>query len=200
MNGRMSNVRSVGRGNERFSMRDRILGPAEEPPLGSHLVTPRGIYSHHGIYVGNEQVIHYGGLAHGVRSGPVEEVSLAHFAQGRKIRVRHDPPQFDRLEVVERARSRLGECNYRLLTNNCEHFCAWALQGESYSRQVEFLPMQLLAVCRAIGALISFGRAVVFLRTNSLLDRSGAVGHASSFRVVPMRRTLIGAPPHSTAR
>ena len=40
-------------------------------------------------------------------------------------------------EVIARARSRLGEKKYRLLTNNCEHFCEWALHGIARSFQVE---------------------------------------------------------------
>jgi Lecithin retinol acyltransferase len=52
----------------RFS-RDPLLGPDEEPPLACHLVTPRTLYNHHGIYVGNGRVIHYAGLAHGLRRG-----------------------------------------------------------------------------------------------------------------------------------
>jgi Lecithin retinol acyltransferase len=38
---------------------------------------------------------------------------------------------------VRRARSRIGEDDYRLLTNNCEHFCNWCLCGVSRSAQVE---------------------------------------------------------------
>jgi hypothetical protein len=67
----------------------------------------------------------------------VEDVSLEYFAHGRAIRVRHDRPRFDRHEVVARARSRLGERSYRILTNNCEHFCEWCLNGASRSTQVE---------------------------------------------------------------
>ena len=104
--------------------RDSLLRAGEEPPLASHLVTPRSLYSHHGIYVGSGRVIHYAGLAHGWRRGPVEEVSLESFAHGRDIRVRHERVHFERSAVVARARSRLGEHSYRVLTNNCEHFCA----------------------------------------------------------------------------
>jgi Lecithin retinol acyltransferase len=103
-----------------------FLRPGEEPLLASHLITPRALYTHHGIYVGNGRVIHYAGLAYGLRRGSVENVPLERFAHGHSIRVRHDLRCFDRCAVVERARSRLGEHSYRLLTNNCEHFCAWA--------------------------------------------------------------------------
>jgi hypothetical protein len=69
----------------------------------------------------------------------VEDVSLERFANGRRIRIRHDTVRFDRREVVERARSRLGERRYHVLRNNCEHFCAWVLRDESHSKQIERL-------------------------------------------------------------
>jgi hypothetical protein len=154
MNGGIDHVLSPQRGSEPACARDSALRSGEEPPLASHLVTARALYSHHGIYAGSGRVIHYAGLARGLWRGPVEDVSLEHFAHGRGIRVRHDLPRFDRREVVERARSRLGERSYRILTNNCEHFCAWALRGESRSTQVERLrgaPRTLWrAICTAL--------------------------------------------------
>src|SRR5882757_7855218 len=60
---------------------DGLLVGDQEPPLGSYLVTPRRGYLHHGIYVGARTVVHYAGLAHGLRRGPVEEIPLAHFAR-----------------------------------------------------------------------------------------------------------------------
>jgi len=110
----------------------------QEPPLGSHLVTPRRGYLHHGIYVGARQVVHYAGLVQGLRRGPVEEVPFAHFAGGQRVWVRATAPSdFDAREVISRARSRVGEARYRLLTNNCEHFCEWCLRGAARSFQVE---------------------------------------------------------------
>jgi Lecithin retinol acyltransferase len=126
---------------------DRVLGPDEEPVPGAHLITPRRGFLHHGIYVGARRVIHYAGLSQGLRRGPVEEVSLARFARGRSVLVRHDAASdFDLLEIVRRARSRLGENGYRLLTNNCEHFCEWCLRGTPRSLQVE----ELIAPMRAV--------------------------------------------------
>ena len=139
MIGRTVNVRINQSIEDRIPLRDLCLVPGEEPPLGSHLVTARTFYSHHGIYVGAGRVIHYAGFAHGLRRGPVEEVSLEHFAHGHAIRLRQDRRCFDRREVVERARSRLGEHCYDLLRNNCEHFCAWALRDETRSLQIERL-------------------------------------------------------------
>jgi hypothetical protein len=122
--------------------------------LGSHLVTPRRGYLHHGIYVGARKVVHYSGFTHGLRRGPVEEVPFAHFACGQRVWVRSDAPSdFDVREVICRARSRVGEDRYRLLTNNCEHFCEWCLRGEHRSYQVEAL---LAGPARVLGATIRF--------------------------------------------
>ena len=118
-------------------MNESPLETGHEPPLAAHLVTERAFYTHHGIYVGSGRVVHYSGHAHGWRRGPVEEVSLERFAHGRQIRIRDDRRSFDSGEVVARARSRLGEHRYRILTNNCEHFCAWTLRGECVSDQVD---------------------------------------------------------------
>ncbi len=117
---------------------DRTLGPGREPPLGAHIVTPRRWYTHHGIYVGAGQVIQYGGLSWGLRRDPVEEVPLSKFAQGHPVWVRlAGSPWFDPHEVARRARMRLGEDCYSVLTNNCEHFCEWCVRGEHRSYQVD---------------------------------------------------------------
>jgi hypothetical protein len=109
-----------------------------ELPWASHLVTPRRGYLHHGIYVGNGQVVHYTGLAHGLRRGPVEEVPLSCFTRDHPVWViSNGPSTFDGFEIIRRARSRVGEDSYRLLSNNCEHFCEWCLHGENRSYQVE---------------------------------------------------------------
>jgi hypothetical protein len=119
---------------------DRLLARCEEPPLGAHLVTPRFGFVHHGIYVGAGNVIHSGGISDFIPGGPVEEVPLSRFSRGRRIWVRSGKlPRFSRQEVVARARSRTGEDRYRLLSNNCEHFCEWCLHGEHRSYQVERL-------------------------------------------------------------
>jgi hypothetical protein len=128
--------------------------------LAAHVVTSRRGYLHHGIYVGGGRIIHYAGLGHGLHRGPVEEVPLAHFTRGHPAWVRsNSAPKFDHSQVIQRARSRIGEDCYRLLTNNCEHFCEWCLRGEHRSYQVE---VWLLRAKRALHAAAGFwvrGRA-----------------------------------------
>jgi hypothetical protein len=114
--------------------------PGEEPPLGAHLTTPRIGFVHHGVYVGAGKVIHCGAASWLLPRGPVEEVSLSSFSRGRPVSVRRaGPARFDPPEVVARARSRVGEDCYRLLTNNCEHLAEWCLRGRRRSYQVERL-------------------------------------------------------------
>lgn len=105
--------------------------------LGSHLVTPRTGYSHHGIYVGNGRVIHYSGLADGMNTGPVEEVTLSTFTSGKGYSIKkHEKPKFSAAEIAARARSRIGEDLYCVFSNNCEHFCEWCINNDHDSTQV----------------------------------------------------------------
>ena len=118
--------------------RVRPLEPGELPPCGAHLVTPWLGFAHHGIYVGDGRVVHYGALMYDIIRKPVEEVTLECFAEGRPVFVvEHGDACVDTDEAIRRARSRLGEKRYRLLTNNCEHFVEWCLHGVHRSFQAE---------------------------------------------------------------
>lgn len=128
---------------------------------GDHLKAGRVGYSHHGVDLGDGRVVHYSGLAEGLRSGPVAVTSRGRFARGRRIRVvRHrdqDPPDV----AVERALSRLGEDQYHLLFRNCEHFATWAVTGRSRSPQVRngVIGAALFAVTTGVGLVATRGRA-----------------------------------------
>ena len=105
--------------------------------VGAHLVSEREGYAHHGIYAGNGQVIHYGGFHHSAKRRPIEYIPLRGFAAGKDIKVQPEPDAiYTGIDAVARARSRLGEDRYQLLTNNCEHFCTWCLLGVGRSEQV----------------------------------------------------------------
>lgn len=106
--------------------------------IGSHLMTARLGYTHHGIYAGAGKVVHYAGLSLSLHRGPVEEVVFAEFAQGHPVWIGSGADaRFAGQEVVRRAYSRLGEDHYRVISNNCEHFCMWCLYGESRSHQID---------------------------------------------------------------
>lgn len=121
--------------------------------LGDHLITPRGVYAHHGIYVGDGMVVHYSGFAdwfNGLKSSwksvvrkedraqyPIEEVTLEAFTQGKGYTVKiHPAPLFTGEEIAQRARSRIGESEYSVIRNNCEHFCEWCINDTHTSFQV----------------------------------------------------------------
>src|SRR5262245_19502188 len=106
----------------------------DELPQGTHLVAPRRFYRHHGIYAGGGRVIHYRGFKDLFRRGPVEEISLEAFVKGGQVLVKNLPADpFAGAARVERARTRLGEDRYRLLTHNCWHFVQWCLGTPTFS-------------------------------------------------------------------
>lgn len=88
-----------------------------------HLFVHRGVYSHHGLYVGDDNVIHYSEGR--VRFGSIEEFSNGIEIEIMDSRIRHSTD-----EVIVRAYSRLGEENYNLVFNNCEHFVNWCRNGD----------------------------------------------------------------------
>jgi hypothetical protein len=108
------------------------------PARGAHLVTPWLGFAHHGIYAGDGKVVHYGALMYDIIRKPVEEVTLEQFAGKRPVFViDHGEACVEAEEAIRRARSRLGEKRYRLLSNNCEHFVEWCLHGVHRSFQAE---------------------------------------------------------------
>ena len=100
-----------------------------------HLQVPRqhGLFNHHGIDLGDGTVAHYlEGRA--ILRSPLEE-----FSRGQPLSVvTYNPDDCSAPRVtLRRAMSRLGEQNYNLLFNNCEHFAHWCKTGRHRSEQVE---------------------------------------------------------------
>ena len=117
----------------------------KEPYFGAHIrVQVQSIY-HHGIYIGNDEVIQFGLPIDMLR--PKEEVkvlksSVEEFLQGGFLEVRI----FDRKErkiknddqkIVEIAISKLGEDGYDIVHNNCEHFANFCVFNKKESQQVD---------------------------------------------------------------
>lgn len=118
--------------------------------LGSHIKTYRTGYSHHGIYCGNGRVVHYSGFAQAFKKGSLEITTLEGFLGSESkyyvIKYPSDKVRFSSEEVTERALSRVGEDSYNLVCNNCEHFAAWCVTGESESKQVRAVLSHAIAV------------------------------------------------------
>jgi hypothetical protein len=111
---------------------------------GDHLFVYCFGYSHHGIDLGNGNVIHFDSgpwrklVSHNTDAPPtIRETTMHQFARGREVQVRlyHllDDPEI----VIERAKRRLGEEGYEMFNNNCEHFAVWCKTGSAESTQVE---------------------------------------------------------------
>jgi len=115
------------------------------------------MFTHHGIYIGNGEVIHYDGKADSIfnKNGSVVQTSLEQFLNDKKNRynelyiVNHQNARYSGKRIVQRALSRLGESRYSIFSNNCEHFCTWCVEGseKAQSQQVQF----------AVGGSISLG-------------------------------------------
>jgi len=114
-----------------------VSGQPEQLPIGAHVISPRRFYIHHGIYLGNGEIAHYSGLSSSLKAGPVELTDLEGFANGRPVWLCEELGEFAQDEIARRARSRLGERQYRVLSNNCEHYCSWCINGTSYSSQIQ---------------------------------------------------------------
>lgn len=166
---------------------------------GDHLVVSRGLYSHHGIYAGDDHVIHYSGLSDGLTAGPVCFDTMATFSQGGEVTVRkYSAAEYTGAEVVRRAESRLGEDRYDVHSNNCEDFCTWAVTGSHGSAQVDFVEDVLRHVLPAAGVI---ARAREHLARETPGDSGSSfssatvstAGTAAAMTVMPVLAPLFAA-------
>ena len=135
---------------------------------GDVIRVKRGLYAHYGIYADTPDgghVIHYTGTnGHSDFKGVVRETSLAEFLEGDSEYsvCRFDPKEYEHIfsgeETVRRARARIGERRYNLLSHNCEHFAVECKTGQSESSQTEILePSSVLGgILSSVEELFSF--------------------------------------------
>jgi hypothetical protein len=107
----------------------RVLSAAD------HLQAPRqhGLFLHHGIDLGDGTVAHY------LEGREILRSPREAFSRGQPITA-VDYPEGSCSPTgvtLRRAMGRLGEQNYNLLFNNCEHFAHWCKTGRHRSAQVE---------------------------------------------------------------
>ena len=118
---------------------DNVFDNFSDKYKGQHLKIKKagGTYTHHALGLGDGRVLHYSGLANDLSTaGVIEEVALEEFAQGKEIEVRsHDKRKYSLEEAIIRAKLRLGEDQYHILHNNCEHLIEWCITGEHRSHQ-----------------------------------------------------------------
>lgn len=111
--------------------------PGLELRRGDHIRVDRGLYHHDGIYLGNGQVIHLASSTGSGKAGARVQIGdIRDFANGR-VTVRRYQGERDPEETIARAMSRLGDGEYNLAFNNCQHFARWCVTGNHFSEQVE---------------------------------------------------------------
>ena len=98
-----------------------------------HLQVPRqhGLFHHHGIDLGDGTVAHY------LEGREILRSSIDDFRQEQPITVIEHDAASAKGVTLRRAMSRIGEQNYNLLFNNCEHFATWCKTGRHRSGQIE---------------------------------------------------------------
>ncbi|MCA8162093.1 lecithin retinol acyltransferase family protein [Burkholderia cepacia] len=181
---------------------------------GDHLWVQRFGYEHHGLASGRDTVIQYSGKDALWDTGVIEEVPLSAFAKDRKVRfVEHPDRLHGRLESVRRARQRIGEEEYNLVFNNCEHFVTWCIEDEHSSEQVNQMVLsmgttaatafmyrwyQTWAMEEAIGPTVRVATQVLRAgRTASTL--TSAVNAATAARTVTPLTSAVTAALTSSA-
>jgi hypothetical protein len=147
---------------------------------GDHLAAERWPHDHHGIYVGEGLVVHYTGPRK--RDGTVRVDTLEVFARGHSIKVIRYPRAFPGQVVVDRAYSRLGEAEYNLIFENCEHFACWCKTGKSKSQQVRTAAASAGGVGGGVGATAAALGTVAGIGEAAGL--SGGAGLMHGLRVV----------------
>lgn len=123
---------------------------------GDIIFVDKGLYKHYGIYAGDGVVVHYSDKNSNFGTDiKIQEASLDDFASGFEVKVYQlDEKKYTLYsgeETLKRAYSRLGEKNYNLIFNNCEHFAVWCKTSISDSDQVHIV--MRTAVVLSIGAL-----------------------------------------------
>ncbi len=105
---------------------------------GDHIKVKRagGLYTHHGIDMGDDTVIHFSGEPLHMRHAVVCRIAMADFLQGGQARVvRREEGARSPEEVMSTAESLIGAKSYHPLFNNCEHFATFCMTGRKDSRQ-----------------------------------------------------------------
>ena len=108
------------------------------------------LYSHHGIYAGEGNVIHFKGAEKEKRDPAVIITDIYNFLNGGKLRRRDYKERLPYSESLRIAREHLSKKGYSLRVNNCEHFATYCATGNKKSRQVRRVMSGIVGVTIAI--------------------------------------------------
>jgi len=151
-----------------------------------HLQVPRrhGLFNHHGIDLGDGTVAHYLEGREILRS-PVSE-----FSQGEVVSVMDHADASPAGVTLRRAMSRLGEQNYNMLFNNCEHFATWCKTGRHRSEQVDSVIDRARQWSRQMPSALLSGLDLL-VRQGVLDDNSRQIARRGLAKLEQLRQTLL---------
>ena len=122
----------------------------EDLNLGDHIYVKRKLYSHHGIYAGDGNVIHYTGEEKEKKDPLVSETDIEDFLKGGKLKRRNYKKRLPPSESLSLAKKHFSDRSYSLTLNNCEHFATYCATGNKKSKQVRKAAAGFLGITLAI--------------------------------------------------
>ena len=151
-----------------------------------HLRVPRqhGLFLHHGIDLGDGSVAHY------LEGRQILRSPLAEFSRGQEVSVVSHVQASPAAVTLRRAMSRIGEQNYNLLFNNCEHFANWCKTGRHRSGQID----SVLERARQWSGLMpsALMRGLELLAERGLLDDNArAMARQGVAKLERLRQSLL---------
>jgi hypothetical protein len=104
---------------------------------GDHIFVKRFGYSHHGIDVGDGQVIHYTGEPGHKSDASIKKTLIKEFTCDGVVEVVKYSKCLPIDETIALAEERIGENTYNLIFCNCEHFARFCKTKHHKSEQVK---------------------------------------------------------------
>ena len=151
-----------------------------------HLQVPRrhGLFNHHGIDLGDGTVAHY------LEGRKILRSPVSEFSQGEVVSVMDHADASPAGVTLRRAMSRLGEQNYNLLFNNCEHFATWCKTGRHRSEQVDSVIDRARQWSRQMPSALLSGLDLL-VRQGVLDDNSRQIARRGLAKLEQLRQTLL---------
>ena len=142
-----------------------------------------GLFTHHGIDLGDGTVAHY------LEGREILRSPVLEFSRGQPLGVVTYPEgSCSPVGVtLRRAMGRIGEQRYNLLFNNCEHFAHWCKTGRHRSSQVEDW---LQTSSRGAGALLQ-GLRSGRLRSRELIGAAQELAGLGTAGLIAWVRQLL---------
>jgi nucleotide-binding universal stress UspA family protein len=152
-----------------------------------HLQVPRqhGLFKHHGIDLGDGTVAHY------LEGREILRSSTDDFSQGQPLTVIAHADASPTRVTLQRAMSRIGEQNYNLLFNNCEHFASWCKTGRHRSGQIDIALERARHLSGLMPAALMRGLELLVQR-GLLDDNARQLARQGVAKLERLRQKLLG--------